>query len=255
MPMNRIIPCLDVRDGRVVKGVRFGNLKEAGDPRMQAARYEAEGADEIVVLDVSATLEGRQAMLETIAQVRSALSIPLTCGGGVRGVVDAEAMLRAGADKVAVNSAAVAKPELIAELSQRFGAQCTVLAIDAARQDAQHVEAGWCVVTRAGTQREPLDAIDWARRGEAFGAGEILLTSWDKDGTREGYDLDLLRSVTQAVRVPVIASGGAETVQHFVDGIEAGASAVLAASIFHYDNVAVRDLKKDLQTHGVEVRL
>ncbi len=255
MLMTRVIPCLDVRGGRIVKGVRFGNLQEAGDPGTQAERYEAEGADEVILLDVSATLEGRRAMLETIAQVRRVLSIPLTCGGGVRGAADAEAMLRAGADKVAVNSAAVARPQLLEELSQRFGSQCAVLAIDAARFAADRPDRGWCAVTRAGTQREALDAVDWAGRGEALGAGEILLTSWDKDGTREGYDLELLRAVTQAVGVPVIASGGAETAQHFVDAIQAGAAAVLAASIFHYDNVPVRELKRRLQTQGVEVRL
>ncbi|MFG0252420.1 MAG: imidazole glycerol phosphate synthase subunit HisF [Phycisphaerales bacterium JB038] len=250
MLMTRIIPCLDVRDGVVVKGVRFGDLRQAGDPATQAARYEAEGADEMVLLDVSATLEGRRAMLETIRRVREVLSIPLTCGGGVREAADAAAMLRAGADKVAVNSAAVADPELLGAISQQYGAQCTVLAIDAAR-----VADAWCVVTRAGTERQALDAVQWARRGEQLGAGEILLTSWDRDGTRAGYDLELLRAVTSAVRIPVIASGGAETVSHLLHGVQAGASAVLAALIFHYDGVAVNQLKQEMQAQGLEVRL
>lgn len=251
MLTRRIIPCLDVRDGRVVKGVRFQGLRDAGDPASQAERYERDGADELVILDVSATPEGRANAAETVAAVRAVLGIPLTVGGGIRRVEDAERLLDAGADKISVNTAAVSHPELLSALAERFGAQCTVLAIDAARTpDGQ----GWEVVTRSGTHRTGLDVIEWAREGVARGAGEILLTSWDRDGTRSGYDCPLLTAVSQAVPVPVIASGGADTPEHCRDALEAGADAVLAASIFHDGDTTPAALKAQLAAFGIEVR-
>ncbi|MDX2130516.1 MAG: imidazole glycerol phosphate synthase subunit HisF [Planctomycetota bacterium] len=251
MLKRRIIPCLDVRAGRVVKGVRFAGLRDAGDPAEQAARYEAHGADEIVILDVSATPEGRETAVMTIAAVRAVLSIPLTVGGGVRSVEDAARLLRAGADKVAVNTAAVERPALIAELSAWAGAQCVVLALDAARHGAGE---RWEVVTRSGAQRTGLDAPSWAGRAEELGAGEILLTSWDRDGTGAGYDLDLIRGVAARVRVPVIASGGAAGVEHMGLAFDAGADAVLAASVFHDGVLTVEGVKAALAQRGVEVR-
>ncbi|MFH1532178.1 MAG: imidazole glycerol phosphate synthase subunit HisF [Pseudomonadota bacterium] len=251
MLASRIIPCLDVRDGRVVKGIKFQGLRDAGDPVLLARAYEAQGADELVLLDVSATPEGRGAARETVAKVRAQLSIPLCVGGGVRVADDAGALLAAGADKVGVNTAAVERPELLTELAARYGRQCTILALDAARRKDG---PGWEVVVLSGRRRTGLDALDWARRAEALGAGEILLTSWDRDGTREGYDLELMEAITTTVRVPVIASGGADTPRHLLEGIRAGASAVLAASIFHYGEYDVATLKRYLAQHGVEVR-
>lgn len=251
MLTRRLIPCLDVRNGRVVKGVQFANLRDAGDPVEQAARYERDGADEIVILDVSATTEGRETALETVRSVREVLSIPLTVGGGVKCIDDALALLGAGADKVGINTAAVERPEAIAELSSRVGAQCVVLAIDAARSAGS---TGWDVVTRAGTNRTALDAVEWAVRGQQLGAGEILLTSWDRDGTQAGYDLDLLGTVCGAVGIPVIASGGAASAAHMARAIEAGADAVLAASIFHDARYTVTQIKNELAACGVEVR-
>ena len=247
---RRVIPCLDVKDGRIVKGVKFQGLRDAGDPVERAAAYEAQGADELVILDVSATTEGRANAAETVAAVRAVLSIPLTVGGGVRAVADAARLLGAGADKVAVNSAAVLRPELLTELATTFGRQCTVLAIDA----AERPEGGWEVVTRGGRHRTGIDVVGWAADGVSRGAGEILLTSWDRDGTRSGYDLALLKAVTEAVGVPVIASGGADTAQHLVDGLSAGADAVLAASIFHDDDTTVATIKAQLAEAGVSVR-
>ncbi len=251
MLRSRIIPCLDVNQGRVVKGIKFQNLKDAGDPVVLAAHYEQQGADELVVLDVSATRQGRLAMLETIEAVRLKLSIPLTVGGGVGSIEDAGRLLNAGADKVSVNSAAVKNYDLVNELSKKFGAQCTVVAID-----AKQSEPGvWQVLTRSGTQGEPLDAVSWAAEVDRRGAGEILLTSFDRDGTRSGYDLDLLKAVTTATRLPVIASGGANSVQHMVDAFASGAHAVLAASIFHEGNFTVAQVKRDLKACGIDVRL
>jgi len=250
---TRVIPCLDVKDGRVVKGVRFASLRDAGDPVERAAAYAAQGADELVLLDVSATPEGRRHALDTVRAVRAVLPIPLTVGGGVRAVADAERLLDAGADKVGVNSAAVARPELLAELAERFGGQCTVLALDAARVTASGPPR-WEVVTMSGATRTGIDAVAWAREAVALGAGEVLLTSFDRDGTRDGYDLELLRAVCGAVRVPVIASGGADTAAHMVAALQAGASAVLAASILHDGETTARDLKRDLVAAGVEVR-
>ncbi len=246
----RVIPCLDVRDGRVVKGVRFQNLRDAGDPRSLAAAYEEQGADELVMLDVSATSEGRRAKLATIDAVRRAISIPLTVGGGVRSDDDAAAMLDAGADKVGVNSAAVDDPALLTRLADRFGSQCVVLAIDAARA----ATGRWEVVVRSGTVRTGLDVVEWARRATAAGAGEILLTSYDRDGTHSGYDLEQLRAVKQAVSVPVIASGGAANAAHLHEALLAGADAVLAASIFHDGAYTVDRIKAELSGLGVAMR-
>jgi imidazoleglycerol phosphate synthase cyclase subunit len=251
--MRRVIPCLDVRAGRVVKGVRFQELRDAGDPAALAEQYERDGADEIAVLDVSATPGGRVAAADTIARVRRAVSIPLTVGGGVRCVEDATRLLAAGADKVAINTAAVADPGLITECADRFGTQCVVVAIDAARTDA--IADGWRVMTRSGSEQTRLNAIEWSSQAAARGAGEILLTSWDRDGTGNGYDLDLVRAVTRTVRIPVIASGGAAGPEHLVAAIEAGADAVLAATILHDCRFTVRSLKQCLVSRGVEVRL
>ena len=251
MKCTRIIPCLDVKGGRVVKGVRFSNLRDAGSPVEQAARYAEQGADEIVILDVSATEEERAASHDTVRSVRGAVSIPITVGGGVRSAPDAEALLEVGADKVSVNTAAVERPGLLSEMSRRFGAQCTVLALDAARRlDGD----GWQVVTHAGKRRRDLDALDWAHEAAERGAGEILLTSWDRDGTGEGYDTELLAAISARVDVPIIASGGASTPDHLLAAILAGADAVLAATIFHDARMTVRDLKSFLAQHAIEVR-
>jgi len=246
---RRIIPCLDVRDGRVVKGVKFQGLRDAGDPAQLAVAYERQGADEIVLLDVSATPEGRGHQIETVRRVRVDLSIPLTVGGGVREVANAGALLEAGADKVGVNTAAVADPTLITEIATRFGSQCAVVAID-----AQRAGEGWRVVVRSGRDDAGLDAVAWAREAVARGAGEILLTSWDRDGTKSGYDCELLAAVCSAVRVPVVASGGAATAQHMVEALKVGADAVLAASIFHYGEYTVGALKAELAAASVEGR-
>lgn len=251
MLTRRIIPCLDIDNGRVVKGVKFANLRDAGDPVEQAKRYERDGADELVMLDVSATVGGRETALETVRDVRRELSIPLSVGGGVRTVEHALALLRAGADKVGVNSAAVENPLLLRELADRVGAQCVVLSIDAAtRLD----DRGWDVVTRAGTNRTGIDAIGWAGKAEAMGAGEILLTSFDQDGTRAGYDTELLSAVRAVTTLPVIASGGADNANHMLDALNAGADAVLAASIFHDQDTTPKAIKQELRASGIEVR-
>lgn len=252
MLLPRIIPCLDVRDGRVVKGVRFAGLRDAGDPAELAARYDAQGADEVVLLDISATPEGRANAVETVRAVRRALTIPLTIGGGVRSVADARRLLAAGADKVAVNTAAVERPALLDELAREFGAQCTVLALDAA--SASTFPARWRVVVRSGARHTDLCAVQWAREATRLGAGEILLTSFDRDGTRSGYDLPLLHAVTEAVAVPTIASGGADCAADLAAALTAGASAVLAASILHDGETTVDDLKRQLAASGLEVR-
>jgi imidazoleglycerol phosphate synthase cyclase subunit len=248
--MRRVIPCLDVDGGRVVKGVQFQSLRDAGDPVELAELYANQGADELVVLDVSATPEGRGNALETVRGVRRRLPIPLTVGGGVRRVDDARALLEAGADKVAVNTAAVSNPALLGEMAARFGRQCTVLALDAARDGD-----GWRVVVHSGRDRLEMDAVDWARQATDTGAGEILLTSWDRDGTGAGYDLRLITAVTRAVRVPVIASGGADSAEHMAQALQAGADAVLAASILHDGETTVAALKRRLAALGAEVRL
>ena len=245
----RIIPCLDLREGRVVKGVRFQGLRDAGDPCELAARYEREGADELVVLDVSATPEGRRTAAGTVRAVRRRLSIPLTVGGGVRGVEDARRLLDAGADKVSVNSAAVKDPGLLGAMAERFGRQCTVLSIDASRAGAGHE-----VRIASGAERTGLDALEWAARGVALGAGEVLLTSWDRDGTRKGYDLDLVGAVCARVPVPVVASGGASEPAHLAEAARRGAKGLLAASIFHYREHSVASTKAYLEAQGIEVR-
>ncbi len=249
MLMARVIPCLDVANGRVVKGIKFQGLRDSGDPVELAAAYAVQGADELVLLDVAATPEGRGHHLEVVAGIRRVLPLPLTAGGGVRAAADAEALLEAGADKVAVNTAAVSRPDLLGELARRFGRQCTVLALDAARCDG-----GWEVVVRSGRERTGSDAVIWARRACELGAGEILLTSWDRDGTGDGYDLELIAAVRAAVTVPIIASGGAAGPEHMVDALRAGADAVLAASIFHDGLTTVPALKAQLARLGAEVR-
>lgn len=249
MLLTRVIPCLDVADGRVVKGIRFQGLRDAGDPVELARNYAAQGADEIVILDVGATPERRRHQIETVEAVREVLPLPLTVGGGVRQVADAESLLEAGADKVAVNTAAVEDPNLLSRLALRFGSQCTVLAIDAARSLDR-----WWIVVRSGRDRLDIEAVDWARRAVGLGVGEILLTSWDRDGTRSGYDLELIAAIREAVPVPIIASGGAATAEHMVAALTAGADAVLAASIFHDGQTMVSSLKKDLEKLGLEVR-
>ncbi|MCC6464727.1 MAG: imidazole glycerol phosphate synthase subunit HisF [Planctomycetes bacterium] len=249
MLARRVIPCLDVKDGRVVKGVQFVGLRDAGDPIECAARYDAEQADELVFLDITATHEGRATMVEIARQCALRLSIPFTIGGGVRTVADFEAMLRAGADKVAMNSAAVRDPGLISACARRFGAQAVVLAVDARRR-----AGGWNVFVRGGREDTGLDTLEWIRRGVASGAGEVLLTSMDQDGAGTGYDLELTRAVTSAVNVPVIASGGVGTLEHMAQGLEAGASAVLAAGIFHFGKHTVREAKEYLRSRGILVR-
>jgi imidazoleglycerol phosphate synthase cyclase subunit len=233
----------------VVKGVQFQHLRDAGDPASQAALYESQGADEIVVLDVAASAEGRATQIETVARVRAAIRIPLTVGGGVRRADDARRLLAAGADKVSVNTAAVQRPALLSELAAEFGSQCVVLAIDARRTGV-----GWEALTHGGREPGPTDAVEWARKGDGLGAGEILLTSWDRDGTRAGPDLELLRAVLSAVRVPVIASGGIGERAHVADAFRAGADAVLAASVFHDGDDTVDGIKADLSLRGIRVR-
>lgn len=245
----RVIPCLDIKDGRVVKGVRFQQLRDAGDPVENAAAYEEQGADEIILLDVSATPDGRGNAVETVRAVRSVLSIPLTVGGGVRRESDAGRLLDAGADKVGINTAAVSRPDLVAEIASRFGSQCTVLAVDAAR-----ASGSWEVVVQSGSNRTGLDVVEWCRKATALGAGEILLTSWDRDGTRDGYDVDLIAAVAGSVTVPVIASGGAARSEHLVAALRAGASAALVASILHDGDTTVGDLKLGLSRAGITVR-
>ncbi|MYH53891.1 MAG: imidazole glycerol phosphate synthase subunit HisF [Gemmatimonadetes bacterium] len=250
----RIVPCLDVRDGRVVKGVRFRGLADQGDPAALARAYEEQGADELVVLDVTATPEGRSTRRDTVSAVRAGLSVPLTVGGGIGGVADAAALLEAGADKVAVNTAALRCPELLTELAARFGSQCVVVSIDALRTDRDRADSAYEVVVRSGTRRLARDAVEWAREAVDRGAGEILLTSIDRDGTRSGYELALLRVVRAAVRVPIVASGGADSPRHMAEAVRAGADAVLAASIFHQGNWTVEAVKEALAALGVAVR-
>jgi imidazoleglycerol phosphate synthase cyclase subunit/phosphoribosyl-ATP pyrophosphohydrolase len=248
--MTRVIPCLDVKDGRVVKGVKFEALKDQGDPVEAARAEDAQGADELVFLDISATVEGRRTILDVVERVADQVFIPLTVGGGVSDVEHARDLLMAGADKVAVNSAAVKDPSLLSRLASRFGSQCVVLAVDARRAGDR-----WEVFTRAGKTATGKDAVQWCVDGVAAGAGEILLTSIDKDGTKSGYDTELLRAVRAAVRVPVVASGGAGSPQHFVDAVNAGASAVLAAGLFHEKRLSILEVKRALDAAGLPVRL
>ncbi|MGH9860333.1 MAG: imidazole glycerol phosphate synthase subunit HisF [Candidatus Acidiferrales bacterium] len=248
---RRIVPCLDTDGARVVKGVQFASLRDAGDPATLAARYNREGADELVVLDIAASRDHRPTFLETIRRVAEQLAIPLTAGGGIRSLEDARAVVRAGADKVTVNTAAVRRPELLTELAAEFGSQAVVLAIDAKQNGEQ-----WRVFVRGGQEAVAMDAIAWARQGVECGAGEILITSIDRDGTRSGYDCKLTAAVTSAVRVPVIASGGADSPEHFLEVFTSGqADAALAASIFHQETQSISGLKKFLDERGVAVRL
>lgn len=256
MKTARIIPCLDVTDGRVVKGVNFVGLRDAGDPVELAERYDADGADELVFLDITATSDGRETMADVVRRTAEKVFIPFTIGGGIRTVDDARTMLRAGADKVSVNSAAVARPELISEIAAVFGNQCVVCAIDARRRAVDGSAAeGWEVYVAGGRTPTGIDTIEWARRAEELGAGEILLTSMDRDGTRDGFDLELTAAVSAAVGVPVIASGGVGTLDHLVDGVViGGADAVLAASIFHFNDHAIAEAKAHMSAAGVVVR-
>ena len=250
MLAKRLIPCLDVDRGRVVKGIRFVSLRDAGDPVECAARYDAEGADELVFLDITASSDARPIVLDMVRRVADTVFLPFTVGGGVRAVEDADELLRAGADKVAVNTAAVADPGLLARLATRFGSQAVVLAVDARRRDGS-----WEVLVRGGRTPAGRDAIAWAREGAERGAGEILLTSMDRDGTKDGFDLDLTRTVAEAVRVPVVASGGCGSVEHMEEVLTRGkASAALAASVFHFGEIRVPEAKKRLLAAGVEVR-
>jgi cyclase len=249
--LKRVIPCLDVDAGRVVKGTRFLDLRDAGDPVELASLYDRSGADEIVFLDITATHEKRETIVELARRTADDVFIPFTVGGGIRSVADAQAVLDAGADKVSVNSAAVTRPGLIDELAGQFGAQCVVLAIDAKAVSEEH----WAVYVRGGREPVARDVLNWVREGVERGAGEILLTSMDRDGTSDGYDLALTRSVSEAVAVPVIASGGAGTLEHLVDAFAAGADAVLCASIFHYGNFTIAQAKQHLADAGVSVRL
>jgi cyclase len=258
MLAKRIIPCLDVTGGRVVKGVNFVELRDAGDPVEIAARYNEQGADELTFLDITATSDGRDLILHIIEDVASQVFIPLTVGGGVRSVEDVRRLLNAGADKVSFNSAAVAQPQLIRDASQKYGAQCIVVAIDAKRRQGAELATrgeGWDVYTHGGRRNTGIDAVDWAVRMAEHGAGELLLTSMDRDGTKCGFDLDLTRAVSDAVPVPVIASGGVGRLEHLADGIQqGGADAVLAASIFHYGEYTVAQAKDLMAERGIPVR-
>jgi len=266
MLAKRIIACLDVTGGRVVKGVNFVELRDAGDPVEIAARYNEQGVDELTFLDITATSDGRDLILPIIEAVASQVFIPLTVGGGVRSVEDVRRLLNAGADKTSFNSAAIANPNVIRQASDKYGAQCIVVAIDAKRRsagdeqrpgtDGQPVGPGWDVYSHGGRKNVGLDAVRWASQMAEYGAGEILLTSMDRDGTRSGFDLALTRAVSQAVSVPVIASGGAGTLDHLADGVQQGAAdAVLAASIFHYGDFTVRQVKQHMRERGITVRL
>ncbi|MNH99155.1 Imidazole glycerol phosphate synthase subunit HisF [compost metagenome] len=252
MLTKRIIPCLDVKDGRVVKGVNFVNLRDAGDPVELAALYDREGADELVFLDISASNEGRATMIEVVRQTAGEISIPFTVGGGISQVDDMKRILRAGADKIGINTAAIVNPDLISEGARRFGSQCIVVAVDAKYNEAW---GEWEVYTHGGRKPTGIRALEWVKDAESRGAGEILLTSMDADGTKDGFDLPLTKAVSSLVGIPVIASGGAGNKEHFYDVFTEGkADAALAATIFHYKEIAVPDLKKDLKARGVEIR-
>jgi cyclase len=259
MLAKRIIPCLDVKDGRVVKGVNFVDLVDAGDPVEQAQIYDSEGADELVFLDITATHEAREIVTEMVRRVADTVFIPFTVGGGLRTVDDMRAILLAGADKVSINSAAVHNPEIINEGAKRFGSQCIVVAIDAKQRQGDDVDArgpGWDVYVSGGRINTELDALTWAREVEARGAGEILLTSMDGDGTQEGYDVDLTRAISDAVSIPVIASGGAGRPEHFTQALtDGGAAAALAASLFHFRQLSILDVKQQLRDAGVPIRI
>ncbi len=252
MLTKRIIPCLDVTGGRVVKGVNFVDLRDAGDPVELGAFYAREGADELVFLDINATHEGRKTMLDMVKRTAGEVFIPFTVGGGISSIEGIQEILEAGADKVSINSAAVANPQLVAEASEKFGSQCIVVAIDVKKQ----ADGTWDVVTHGGRKSSGKEAVAWAREVEKLGAGEILLTSMDRDGTKDGYDLEITRLISQAVKIPVVASGGVGNLQHILDGLTIGeADAALAASIFHFREYSIKETKEFLQAHGVPVRM
>lgn len=251
MLAKRIIPCLDIKDGRTVKGINFENIRDAGDPVELAALYAQSGADELVFLDITATVDKRKTLSELVTKVAHKINIPFTVGGGISSVEDVSALLNAGADKISINSAAVRHPELIRQLASRFGSQCVVLAID-----TKFEEGDWYVYLNGGRLKTDIKALDWAKQGVALGAGEILLTSMNNDGTKQGFALDITAAISSAVNVPVIASGGAGTMQHFLDVFTEGkADAALAASIFHYKEIAIPELKQFLHNHQTEIRL
>lgn len=253
---KRIIPCLDVDNGRVVKGVRFVEIRDAGDPVEIAKRYDEEGADEITFLDITASSDERETMVHVVEEVAGQVFIPLTVGGGIRKVEDIRRMLNAGADKVAINTAAVSNPEFVKEAAERFGSQCIVVAIDAKKVSAEGEPDRWEIFTHGGRKATGIDAVEWAKKMVEYGAGEILLTSMDCDGTKKGFDLALTRAVADAVHVPVIASGGVGKLEHLVEGVTEGhAEAVLAASIFHFGEYTIEEAKKCMAEHGIEVRL
>jgi cyclase len=246
----RVIPCLDVKDGRVVKGVNFVSLRDAGDPVEQAAVYDAAGADELTFLDITASSDNRDTILDVVSRTAEKIFLPLTVGGGIRATADMRRLLLAGADKCSINSAAISRPELVSEAAQKFGSQCVVVAIDA-RQSAP---GKWDVFSHGGRTNTGLDVLDWARRMEAMGAGELLVTSMDRDGTGTGFDLELLKSICAAVRLPVVASGGVGTLEHFVEGAKAGATGLLAASVFHFGKFTIAEVKNALAQAGLPVR-
>ncbi|HEY1739483.1 MAG TPA: imidazole glycerol phosphate synthase subunit HisF [Acidimicrobiia bacterium] len=254
MLASRVIPCLDVDAGRVVKGVKFVDIRDAGDPVELAQRYDAEGADELVFLDITASSDDRDTMVHVVERVAEQVFIPFTVGGGIRSVDDVRRMLRAGAEKASFNTAAVARPEVVSEAADEFGSQCVVVAIDARRRDADRPELGWEVVTHGGRTGTGIDALEWAAQVCARGAGELLATSMDRDGTKAGYDLELLAALDAEVGVPVIASGGAGTLEDLYDGLAAGAQAVLAASIFHFGEHTIAEAKRYLSDRGVTIR-
>jgi cyclase len=256
MLAKRVIPCLDVKEGRVVKGVRFENLRDAGDPVEIAKQYDAEGADELVFLDITASYEKRGILLDVVRRTAEAVFMPLTVGGGIRNTEDIRSLLKSGADKVSLNTRAVENPQLLQDGAEKFGAQCIVLAIDAKRKDPKNPLKGWEVYTHGGRTATGKDAVEWAKVGVQLGAGEILLTSMDQDGMKNGYDLELTRAISESVNVPVIASGGVGTLEHLADGITQGkADAVLAASIFHYREYSVKQAKEYLKSKNIPVRL
>lgn len=253
MHTKRIIPCLDVKDGRVVKGVNFVNFRDAGDPAEVAAAYDKAGADEVVFLDITASADSRSTQLEWVRQVAGKVFIPFTVGGGIRTVEDFRALLREGADKISINSAAIMNPQLISDAADKFGSQCVVVAIDAKKRADG---SGWNIYKNGGRVDMGIDAVEWAARAERMGAGEILLTSMDGDGTKAGYDLELTRAIAETVSIPVIASGGAGTMEHFYEALTEGkAEAALAASLFHYKELEIRQVKEYLRKRGVSVRL
>jgi cyclase len=253
---KRIIPCLDVDNGRVVKGVQFVDIRDAGDPVEVARRYDEQGADEITFLDITATSDNRETMVHLVEEVASQVFIPLTVGGGIRKIEDIRTMLNAGADKVGINSAAVFNPEFVREASEKFGSQCIVVAIDAKKVSGEGEENRWEIFTHGGRKETGIDAVEWAIKMVDYGAGEILLTSMDRDGTKVGFDLELTRAISEAVNVPVIASGGVGELQHLVDGVKEGkADAVLAASIFHFGEFTIEEAKRKMASAGIEMRL